>query len=243
MSNDLLIKEPWYDKHCSQELVQSIYVQLIDWTSDVVHRFQEVPFGYTEWTLSGHLAMAANRAGFFCLQDYVAHPAAPRGKMMERRKLRPDLYARGLDGRDCVFEIKFRNIGLEERKFWSRVNRALEESWDKEKGYAHEEAEYCCALVGMPVFAHVMSWSEECGTSARNRVSCDGLFSAFQAGCDAARSQESDPRESPNFYWAYFIQHEHAKREKDNAVSGNYDPIAMGMLWVGRVTKSIRQVH
>jgi hypothetical protein len=235
----LYVKDPWLDRRSGYRFITDIHDKLIEWTSYVVRRFEETPFGYTEWTLSGHLAMAADRAKFFALQDYFAVSSDAQGRAMPRNRQRPDLYIRRPNGSDeCVFEIKSRNVGLEQRRFSGRIQSALSEAWNKVIGYAQGEATYCCALVGLPVYAHVKNWSEECGTWRRYRRSCDELFSALETGVKRSRSRDANAPTQPNFYWGYFLRFRYATREKKGAEQHEYDPVAIGMLWVGRVAQS-----
>jgi hypothetical protein len=243
--NELYIKEPWVDRSSGQFLIDmqnELQEKLIEWTGYVVRQFGESPFGYTEWTLSGHLAIAADRAGFFALQEYVAQPPSPQGKKILPRRLRPDLYIRksywGDPDDACIFEIKSRNIGLSDKTIPTRISKALIDNWAKLKTYAHTETKYCCALVGMPVFANVNRWDEECGTARRYYLSCNNLFERFDDFVRMLRSQSSGNGVAPNFYWGYFLRHKFAVIEEERGEGFAYEDVAIGMLWVGRIGRS-----
>ncbi len=54
----------WFGPGAKAEFLDDVFRELQCRTAEVVEKFSEFPAGYTEWTMTGHLALAASRAGY-----------------------------------------------------------------------------------------------------------------------------------------------------------------------------------
>ncbi|MFC1972128.1 hypothetical protein ACFLVE_01815 [Chloroflexota bacterium] len=114
----------WFGPGSKPDFLNKVFRELWQWTAEAVEKFEEFPVGYTEWTLTGHLALAAYRAGFYPLQEYMVPGLG-----------RPDLYIRREHWEDeCIIEVKRDGIALERRqpineKIAKRLNENIVSAW------------------------------------------------------------------------------------------------------------------
>jgi hypothetical protein len=101
-----------FDRSLRKMFIEDIFRELRNWTSEIVEKF-EFPAGYPEWTMAGHLALAAYKAGFpYILQDYIVPKEELCHSKQQSRRTRPDLYIQNRD-LECLIELKRCNIDLE----------------------------------------------------------------------------------------------------------------------------------
>lgn len=236
----------WLSPHDDYGFINRLYSNLYQWTDDILSKFGEVPFGYTEWTLSGHLAIAAARCGMFALQDYIVEHHDPKGKTMRTVNRRPDLYI-GIRGGDkpagCVFEVKSVNVDIDKpTKRRNTLRKALADTlpkdWNKVQQYGRYEALYCCGLVGFPMFGQVESWRDRYGKTPPYIQDCNRVFNDLMKNAEAMHGERSLRTLAPNFIGGYFLSHDRAKEEMRFSRKHGWEPVAVGMLWAGKIGKS-----
>lgn len=76
--------------------------QLYEWTREVVCRHKQFPEGYTEWALTGHFAVVADRCNYLPIQECSIQRSANKTGRIKGAK-RPDLYIYGQKGNCSVF--------------------------------------------------------------------------------------------------------------------------------------------
>jgi len=91
------------------QFLSDLCCELFKWTRTVTKRYGQFPEGYTEWTLAGHLAIAADRCEYLPLQEAMGLSSESKDKSVDERSRRPDLYLASADERDrpsVFFECK-----------------------------------------------------------------------------------------------------------------------------------------
>ena len=240
MSKELYENEPWFDRRSKHEFIRKIHKELILWTSRFIYRYREVPFDYNrEEPMVSHFALAADRAKIFALQEYPASP------------FRADLFARYEDeGKqyECVIEFKKADARLQQTYFPTDINNGIkiyDEAWEQVSRYALRVAGYQCALVGIKVLADMShgslnprTWTY--WTEAQNRNEYYRLFRRLCSNLESTikRVRSERQQEAPNFFWGYTLKHRLAVREREKIASQGGMEVPVGMLWLGRVSRS-----
>ena len=212
MSRELYEKEHWFDRRFSYEFITNIRKALVQLTSSYIRRYKLPPFDYysREATIVSHLAAAADRAGYFTIQEHP--PVLSDGK----ENSRPDMFIRyGLRPNDtCVFEAKRVDVdptlNYLETDFSIGI-RLISRDWEKMAKYAANVAGHQCAIVGMKIDVSISTISSEWIYETRdqqrqsyyraiNRI-YSHLVGKIGRMNDAYSVQENGTI-VPNFYWS-----------------------------------------
>ena len=243
MSRELYEKEHWFDRRFSYEFITNIRKALVQLTSSYIRHYKLSPFDYynREDTMVSHLATAANRARYFTIQEYTIISS-------NIRKPRPDLFIRyGLKPREtCVFEAKKLDIRPRMYLIETDLNdgiKLVSEAWKQMAEYAANAAAHQCAIVGMRVYVETRDVSPEWMTKAEHPEVYRRRFNRIFRNLinEVNRLKQADRHRTdgstvPNFCWGYALKHRFAEK----LVGKDDNQVAIGMLWLGRVSQSQR---
>jgi hypothetical protein len=218
----------WRNPSCYQGRVLSDLVNKYrNWVQQTLVKYREMPFGFTEWTVTGHLAVAAGRLGYYVLQEYSIERKMRDGKGPKRP--RPDLYLR-TSRHDYVLEVKqvWLELGCSKSATKTTLDKALCQARDKLYRYLRE-AEYRCSIVVAPVYIKITDWERRYHT----------LNSYSQAKAELRDNLDSALRELPSSvanYWGGFLcTHQEAKNEYEKARNERWGDPIVGFVVSGRI--------
>lgn len=199
------------------------------WVQQMLVKYREMPFGFTEWTVTGHLAVAAGKLGYYVLQEYPIERKMRGDKSSKRR--RPDLYIR-TPRHDYVFEVKqvWLELGCSKSATVRSLEEALRQARDKLYRYLHE-AEYRCSIVVALVYIRIDDWE--------NRYESHNSYS--QAKAQLRDDLDSVLRELPSStvnYWGGFLcTHQEARNEYEKARDERWGDPIVGFVFSGRIIR------
>lgn len=241
MSRELHEKEYWFDGRSSYAFLTNIRKALVQLTGSYIREYKLSPIDYynREDTMVSHLATAANTARYFAIQEYTVISS-------NIRKPRPDLFVRyGLKPREtCVFEAK--KLDMRPRMYLLDTDlndgiRLVSEAWGQMAEYAANAAAHQCAIVGMRIYVDSRDLSPEWITKVEQPKvyyrRFDRIFRNMLNQVDTLKQTTRDRTDEitvPNFCWAYALKHRIAER----IVGKDDNQVAIGMLWLGRVSQS-----
>jgi hypothetical protein len=225
--------------------IEDIFRELRNWTSEIVEKF-EFPAGYPEWTMAGHLALAAHKAGFpYILQDYIVPKEELCHSKQQSRRTRPDLYIQNR-GLECLIELKRCNIDLEGSKLSDHeISNKLKKAWKQVNEHSEKEVSYLCTLVGVIVDAYTREWKQLYETPDSYDPRRDTLWDKFKEGAQGAQWEWKKETLRPNFCCGYFLSHEQATSawkaalKYGNNNEGRGVPFPVGMLWSGLIRRRL----
>jgi hypothetical protein len=226
----------WFGQGSKPDFLNDIFRELWQWTAEIVDKFEEFPAGYTEWTLTGHLALAAYRSDFYALQDYTVPGFG-----------RPDLYIRREHWKDeCIIEVKSDGIALErDRQVTKKIEKKLSESWEQASRRPKEESRYRCGLLGLTVWAHTRKWENMCSTPRLYGHVRNELWKKFLDGVVNARWDFNRLTCQPSFCCGYFLRYDQTSKPRREAKKYGKEasklrgfPFAVGQLWTGIIRRS-----
>jgi hypothetical protein len=202
-----------------------------NWVGHMLARYDEVPFGFTEWTVTGHLAAAACRLGYYVLQEY---PIERRGSNSEAvKRPRPDLYVRGDTGQDYIFEVKqvYIKLGSSESDIEDVVTRPLAAA--RKKLYCYwGQARYRCSLLVAPIYADANDRDD------RYRTRNSYLQANEKLGHDLCALLKKLPAPIMNYCGGFRCTYNEAGNEyqkgRPNGRRKAWDPI-VGFVFAGKV--------
>ena len=243
MSKELYEKVHWFDKRSRYEFVTAIKNGLLQLTSSYLRHYNLSPFDFynREDTIVSHLAVASDRARHFVIQEHTVVSS-------NIRKPRPDLLIRyGTKPREsCVFEAKKLDIRADMLLQPTDLDNGIKlvgEAWEQMTEYSAKAAAHQCAIVGMRLYVGTRDiyseWSYE--TEAQQRKSYYDRFNAVYFGLKRkVKEIPSNSKCVPNFCWGYALRHKLAVCERERVIEKGERQVAIGMLWLGRVSQSIR---
>jgi len=218
----------WRDKKVDRSDVLSRTIdEYRRWVHHIVTDYNETPFGYTEWTVTGQIAIAADRIGYYSLQEYWTEPKADTTNIPKRR--RPDLYID--DGKHSyVFEIK--QIGIDitndlqalQSRFFNPLRLARDKLYDY-KG----EADYRCSLVVAPLWITTEDWEQKYNIPQNYN---QGLKS-LRDNLDTLLGKL--PRGIANYYSGFRSTHAEAISEYKRVHKEGWSPFPVGAIIMGRL--------
>jgi len=213
-------KTLWRDQCVDEsDLLNGLFSEHRKWVQEVAEQYDEVPLGFTEWALTGHIAIAADKLDCYTVQDYQS----------KHEDCRPDLYiATPAGGPTYVFEVKHILSGLElhygARIITSQLLPRLKSARDKLYKY-RGEADYRCSLVAAPIWVKAGDWKSKYSdkSSYGRGVAC--LRMELRAMLNTLPQSMAD-------YCAGFVC------TYDEAIAQygrGYSPFVLGVVYVGRL--------
>ena len=202
------------------------------WVQKMLREYDEIPFGYTEWTMTGHLAIAAAELGYYVLQEYSIKPGINRDEASKR--LRADLYLR-THRRDYVFEVKqvYLRLGDSKSAMETAVNKKLRQARDKLYRY-RGQAKYRCSIVVGAIDIETKKqndWEDryhirESYSEAKEELR-DNLDSLFRTTL---------PSSMVNYCGGFLCTYPEARNEYRKGHREGWNPI-VGFVFLGRVIR------
>ncbi len=214
------------------QFLSDLCCELLRWTKKATTRSQ-FPEG-SEWTLAGHLAIAADRCKYLPFQDAVIKCAS--GSIR-----RPDLYIDGGDNKDSAFfELKPGSVDLNTKQQGSiKVLAPMKKAYSQLREIAcgadagDWPAKWGCCALGVIVD---MDWKDN---DLWNKSQYDSAWIAlktkFQTTLNSSRDELS--KYGRVYHCCYRIPYTRMKdylkyaKEHANKQGGKWNP-PVGMLWV-----------
>lgn len=216
--------------HYQGRVLPDLMVEYRRWIQQMLREYDEMPLGYYEWTVTGHLAIAASKLGYYVLQEY---PIESRIRDDESPKRpRADLYVRtSRRDYDYVFEVKqvWLELGWDESRIEKQLEKVLRAARDKLYRY-RGAAHYRCSIVVAPVWIKIDDWKHRCDSA--------GSYSQAKAKLrDTLTSVlERLPCSTVSYWGGFLCTYREAKNEykKGSGERKPWDPI-VGLVFLGRI--------
>jgi hypothetical protein len=217
----------WRDRHSVDggNVLSSLVDEYRRWIQHTLKEYEEIPCGYTEWSVTGHLAVAAGRLGLYSLQEYYVERKVKANQVPTKR--RPDLYVTDKK-HDYVFEIKKTGIELGDRnpKIEQQVAEHLLTAHRKLYDYKGE-AEYRCSLVFIEVWVKMDDWKQKYHLAPSYRKAVKGLGNSLSA------LLQKLPSGRVNFSGGFLCTHPEARTEYEKAQKAQWSPFPVGAAFIG----------
>lgn len=225
----------WLDGRSRQDLIDEIFEKLRQYFEDFIDHTSDVPFGYTERPLVGHLALAAHDCNCFTLQDY---DVSIKGKLPKSKKkhYRPDLWLKtsAAAERDYVFEVKgdYLPVDANANRLGSLVNRTLDEAQKQLSRHGWNEGKYRCALAALKIHCAPAKWRSYGKNSRSYNITLRELEEVV------ASIPWNTYETKPNFYFHYFVSYKTVKGLCEKNKRGWEQPPLLGVLCFGSLKRA-----
>jgi hypothetical protein len=221
----------WLDNRSYQQSIDNILNKLIQNLELFVTHTGDLPFGYSERSLVGQLAIASHDCRCSTLQDY---DVSIKGNLPEGKKnrYRPDLWLKelGINGRDFVFEVKgqdYMPIDVDTERIMSLVNRRLLKAKTQLSEHGQIEGRYMCALVAIKISCSIKYW-ERYGKNARSyNMAIEDLKTTISS------IPRSDFETKPDFRFSYLVPFKTVSKLCKKNEKGQEQPPLVGVSWFG----------
>ena len=199
------------------------------WVGQMLKGYDELPFGFYEWTLVGHLAIAAGRLGYYVLQEYPVERKV--GAHNGPKRPRADLYVRTCR-HDYVFEVKhvYIELGSGKTAVEKEIKEPLEQARNKLYRYSGA-AKHRCSMVVASILMKPDDWENK-------YVNRNSYLRAHEKLADDLRCLLRNLRPSvANYCGGFLCSHKEARNEYKKGSRQGWNPI-VGFVFLGRVKRS-----
>lgn len=180
--------------------------ELYQWTKEVTEKYDEFPVGYTEWTLTGHMNIVANRCDFIPYSDYVLKLVKGK-RSIPGGIVRPDLDVHNKSWEDSwIFEVKKEFISLiTTTDLGSLILAKMKQNYDKlqriVKGSPEALSDNICSTVALTVWIDALvrkknnkvedRWEKKWGTAKDYYDDWKELWKTFRIAVNSVNNQRS----------------------------------------------------
>jgi len=220
----------WLDGRSKQRLIEELFDTLDQNLQEFVNHTKEVPYGYSERTLVGQLAIAAHDRNYYALQDYDVLVEG-RVEKDKKKRYRPDLWLteKDSDAKNYVFEVKaqdYASVDVSRDRIIEIVNLRMRKVLKQLSDHGQPEAKYRCALMAIKIRCSPTKWRTH-GADPQSYKKAFGDLSSVVSSLS-----RGDFVSKPDFHSLFSIPHNNAKR-LCRKIEGQEQPPLLGILWYG----------